>query len=103
MGAAKGEVMHIVLFKWKPEARQEEIERVMEALRELPEKIPGIQELTCGENFCERAQGFQHGLVVRFTDRAALDAYGPHPAHQEVVQSLILPLRESVLALDYEI
>jgi hypothetical protein len=103
MGPAKGEVMHVVLFKWKPEATPEQIERVMEALRELPEKIPGIRELTCGENFCERAQGFQHGLVVRFADRAALDAYGPHPAHQEVVQSLILPLRESVLALDYEI
>jgi hypothetical protein len=41
-------------------------------------------------------------LVVRFTDRAALEAYGPHPEHQRVLQNFINPIRADTLALDYE-
>ncbi len=96
-------IVHIVLFKWKEETAPEAIARVMKNLRGLKEKIPGIIELSCGENFSERAKGFQHGLVVKFSDRPALDVYQPHPAHQEVVQNLIKPIAAEIIALDYEI
>ncbi len=75
----------------------------MESLRGLKEQIPGIIDLSCGENFSERGKGFEHGLLVKFSDRSALDAYQPHPAHQEVVQNLIKPIAADVLALDYEV
>lgn len=96
-------IEHIVLFKWKPEATPSQKEAVLAALRELPRRIPGIAYLSCGMNFCDRSQGFETGLVVRFEDRAALEAYGPHPAHQEVVQNVINPIRDQVIAVDYEI
>ena len=41
--------------------------------------------------------------MIRFKDRAALDAYLPHPAHVVVVETHVKPLSEGVLALDYEI
>ena len=96
-------IEHIVLFKWQETATPEAIEAAVTELRALKGKIECIVDLSCGVNFSERAQGFTHGLVVRFTDRAALDAYGPHPAHQHVVQNFILPIRADILALDYEI
>ena len=96
-------IEHIVLFRWKPEATPAQVRQVVEGLRALRENIPGILDLTCGENFSSRARGFKHGLVVRLADRAALEAYGPHPAHQHVVQSFINPIREDILAFDYEI
>ena len=96
-------VEHIVLFKWKPEATPEAITQAVEGLRGLKDKISGIVDLSCGENFSDRSQGFTHGLVVRFTDRAALEAYGPSEAHQHVVQNYIMPIRADVLAVDYEI
>jgi hypothetical protein len=34
--------------------------------------------------------------------RQALSEYSPHPMHQEVVKSLILPNVDDVLAVDYE-
>ena len=37
--------------------------------------MPGITELTIGENFTDRAKGYTHGLIVTLTGRAALDAY----------------------------
>ncbi len=95
-------VEHIVLFKWKPEATPEQIAQAADGLRELKGMVPNILDLSVGENFTERAKGFTHGLVVRFPDKAALDVYGPHPAHQHVVQTLINPIREDILALDYE-
>ena len=102
MSLPNAPIVHVVLFKWKPDATPEQIERVMQGLSALKSRVPGIVDLVCGTNFCDRAQGYTHGLVVRFTDRAALDAYGPHPAHQEVVQNLILPIRETTLAFDFE-
>jgi len=95
-------VEHLVLLKWNAEARPERIEAALDGLRALKGQIPGILDLTCGHNFSDRAQGFHAGLLVRFTDRAALDAYLPHPAHQRVVQDLLNPIREETIALDYE-
>ncbi len=96
-------IEHLVLFQWKPEAPAKAIAQAMTALRALKGQIPGIVDLTCGENFSPRSQGYTHALTVRLTDRAALDAYGPHPAHQRVVQEFIAPIRGSVLSLDYQI
>lgn len=95
-------VEHIVLFKWKAEATPEQIATAIAGLAGLKEQVPNILDLTVGENFTDRGQGFTHGLVVRFPDKAALEVYGPHPAHQHVVQNFINPIRDNVLALDYE-
>ena len=95
-------IEHLVLFQWKPEASAEAIAQVMTALRALKGQISGIVDLTCGENFSPRSQGYTHALTVRFEDRAALETYGPHPAHQRVVQEMIAPIRGMVLSVDYE-
>jgi hypothetical protein len=96
-------IEHIILFRWAEGASPEAIESAMTELGKLKGKIPGIVDLTCGENFSERAKGYTHGLVVRFADRAALDVYGPHPDHQRVVQQFINPIRGDTLGFDYEI
>ena len=97
------QIMHIVLFQWNAEANEEAIDQAITGLLALKDKIPGILELTCGRNFSDRSKNFTHGLVVHFTDRAALETYGPHPEHQHVVQNYINPIRADVLAFDYEI
>lgn len=95
-------VEHIVLFKWNEATTPDILTTILAALRELPSKIDGIVDLTCGDNFSNRSQGFTHGLVVRFADRAALDAYGPHPEHQAVVQNLIRPNVAETVVVDFE-
>ena len=96
-------IEHIVLFRWTPQATGEQVEQAMTGLRALKATVPGIADLTCGANFSDCSQGYTHGLVVRLTDRAALEAYGPHPAHQRVVQEFINPIRADALAFDFEI
>ena len=95
-------VEHILLMRWTEKASQEAIDRVLVELRGLKGKIPGIVEVSCGANFSERSKGYTHGMVMRFKDRASLDAYAPHPEHQRVVQNFINPIRGDVVVLDYE-
>jgi hypothetical protein len=96
-------VEHVVLFKLKPETTEEQKSAAIEALKSLKEQIGGIVGLTCGRNFSERSQGYEIGLVVRFRDRAALEAYLPHSAHRGAVEQYIHPIRQDVIVVDYEI
>ena len=95
-------VEHLVLFKVKAGTSEEAIEAMQQALRDLQEAIPGVMEITVGANFSERSQGFTHGLLVRFENRAALDVYTPHSAHEDARNTYILPIVEDVLVVDYE-
>lgn len=95
-------IEHIVLFKWQETASEEQINQALTELNALKNKIPSIVDLSCGKNFSERNQGFQHGLIVRFNDRSSLDAYFPHPSHQEVVNHYIRPILADILSIDYE-
>lgn len=95
-------IEHIVLFKWQESASNEAIATAIASLQEMKGKIPTIVDLSCGENFCDRARGYTHGLVVRFRDRAGLEVYQLHPLHQDIVEKCIKPIVAEVLALDYE-
>ena len=97
------QVMHVVLLQWNQGTAPETVERAFHELRALKGVIPGVLELTCGANFTDRAKGYTHGIVVLFANRAALDAYLPHPEHQRVVQEFINPIRADALAMDYEL
>ena len=96
-------IEHIVLFRWKADATPEQVAGAVEALRGLKDAIPGVVALACGADFSGRAQGYTHALVIRFTDRAALAAYGPHPAHRAAVETQIRPILEAVLDFDFEV
>jgi len=95
-------VEHILLMKWTEEASQAAIDNALAELRGLKGEIAGVVGVSCGANFSDRAKGYTHGLVMRFTDRAALEAYYPHPEHQRVVQNFVNPIRADILVIDYE-
>ncbi len=94
-------VEHIVLVKFKPEVSEAEKEELRQMMLAMQGRIPGIVELSAGHSFTNRHQGYTLGLVVRFTDRAALEAYGPHPVHAPV-KARVQQLAEDVVVVDYE-
>ena len=95
-------VERILLLRWPEEARQEAMDSALAELRGLQGTIAGVADVSCGAHFSDVAPGDTHGRVVRVTDRAALEAYGPHPEPQRVVQHGINPMRTEMLALDDE-
>lgn len=100
--SAAKKVAHHVWFGWKEGTSAETIEKTMEELRALKDKIPEIVEIHCGSNFTQRAPGFTHGLTVILKDKASLPVYADHPEHQRVLNEHIKPHLEKVQALDYE-
>ena len=99
-----GTLRHIVVFKYKPGATEEQIKQVMDAFVALKTKIPGIVSIEHGVNNSpeKRNLGFTHVYQVTFTNAAARDAYLPHPAHKEFGALLgKLGVLEDVFVVDY--
>ena len=71
-------IERVLLLRWTEAASREAIDTALVELRRLKDKIPGIVDVSCGKNFSDRSKGYTHGLVLRFTDWAALAAYSPH-------------------------
>lgn len=101
-------IRHIVLMRCKPEASQEEIERVFAALAALKDTIPGILAFEAGENNSPEGvnRGYTHGFTMDFTDEQARDTYLPHPEHEKVkvqIGQILDTSSDSVLVVDFPI
>lgn len=93
-------VNHQVWIKFRPEIDDAAIESHATALRALQQRVPGVQSISVGRNFTDRANGYNFGICVILDDRAALKAYAVHPYHVEVATAL---RRDGeIMALDYE-
>jgi hypothetical protein len=92
--------IHMFAFRWKPGVTDEQKQRVIDEIRKLQGQIPGLTETWVGTNISPRGQGYELGGVMKFADKASLDAYGPHPVHQKLL-SWLVPLIEPV-EVDFE-
>lgn len=93
---------HVVLFQFKPETTDKQVEEITSAFAGLPGKIDAIVDFEWGTDVSveNKAGGFTHGFLVTFRDEKGRDAYLPHPAHQEFVK-LVGPHVKKVLVFDY--
>jgi hypothetical protein len=93
---------HVVLFKFKDSSSAEDIQRVVDAFRKLPEAIPQIASFEYGVNNSPENlnDGFTHSFLVTFRSAADRDAYLPHEAHRAFVE-VLKPHLDRVLVIDY--
>jgi hypothetical protein len=101
-GKRVGMYIHTFLFQWQLSVTAEMKERAAREVLGLQGQIPGLLETSYGGNISPRSQGFTHGGVMKFRDKAALDGYFAHPVHQKLVDWL-MPLLKLAAELDYEI
>ena len=82
--------VHLVLIKLKPGiARNDPRVRAWQAqFAALERKVKGVTRFEHGWNTTDRPIAYDYGINMAFATRADLDAYGPHPAHQDVVAKL---------------
>ncbi len=93
-------VEHIVWVRFKPGIGDSRIAEHMANLMSLPDRVPGIVSLRLGENFTDRADGYTHGMIITFHDRAGLYTYAAHPEHVPVADAL--ECDADLLAMDFE-
>jgi heme-degrading monooxygenase HmoA len=101
--AEEGKVLrHIVMYKFKPETTQAQIQEVIDAFAGLPKKIDTIVGYEAGSNVSKegKSEGFTHVFVVTFKSEADLAAYIVHPAHEAYVK-VVKDKREKVVVFDY--
>ena len=84
-----GSVFHVFAFQWKPDATEEQKGRARKAIAAFQGQIPGLLETHVGPNISPRGKGYTFGGIMRFKDKAALDAYVQHPAHQALLVWLV--------------
>ena len=92
-------VQHIVWMTLKDPQAKEAMTEVLAGIESL-RNLPGVLDISTGENFTERAMGCTHGAVITLESREALDAYISHPDHQRV--GALIRAQCDLLALDYE-
>ena len=92
---------HIVLFKFKPETTDAQIQQLAEGLGGLPHIIDDILEFRFGRDVIRSERSYDLGLVSSFDDRDALQRYQVHPEHQKVVAH-VKEIASSVVAVDFE-
>jgi lysophospholipase L1-like esterase len=93
---------HFVLFKFKDNAKADQVQAVVDAFGALPRKINTIIDFEMGTDVGVemRANGFTHGFMVTFADEKGRETYLPHPAHEEF-KKLVGPVIDKVLVFDY--
>ena len=90
-------ITHVVLFKFKPETTDAEVQQLAEGLGNLPQQIEEIREFRFGSDVI-RSDDF--GLVSSFDDLDALQRYQVHPDHQKVVAQ-VKAITSGVVAVDF--
>jgi Stress responsive A/B Barrel Domain len=93
-------VIHTFAFRWKPGVTADQKQQAIVAIRKLQGQIPGLLETWVGENVSPRSQGYELGGVMKFVDRAALEAYSDYPVHRELL-TWLMPLIEPI-EVDFE-
>ena len=94
-------VEHLVFLKLKKDVTDDEYHKIISSLKELPSKIDVIERLKVGRNFSQRNQGYGIGLSVTLSDETSLEIYRDHPDHVEILENMIKPCLEDVIAIDF--
>ncbi len=98
-----GKVMkHVVMFKFRADAPQADINRVCDAFAELPNQIKTIISYEAGSDisFENLNQGYKHCFIVTFANAEDRDAYLVDEAHQEFVK-MLRPYVDGALVVDF--
>ncbi|MGI6456515.1 MAG: Dabb family protein [bacterium] len=97
-----GVLRHVVCFKFKDDAPQEQVDQVVQAFADLKNKIPQIVDFEWGTNNSPENlnQDFTHCFLLTFKSEEDRDAYLPHPDHKAFGRQLG-PVLDKVFVIDY--
>ncbi len=93
---------HVVMFQFNEEVSKAQVTEVEDAFMALQGKIDTIVDIEYGTNVSpeELNDGLTHCFLVTFKNKAGLEVYLPHAAHQKFVE-LVKPRLEKVMVIDY--
>ena len=94
---------HVVMFRWKPDTRPEQLAALERALGEMPRTCPTIRRYRFGRGLGLQEGGFDFAIVADFDDAAGWRAYWANDAHQKLVAEHVRPIVQERAAVQFEL
>lgn len=100
--AGSKKLYHVVSFKFKADAKKEQVDEVVNAFRDLKKKIKVIKEFSWGTNVSpeKHDKGFTHAFILSFNSEKDRDDYLVHPDHK-AFGKIVGPVLADVFVVDY--
>ena len=95
-------IRHVVMFRWTPEATQEQKQRVTTELARLPALVPTLRAYHLGADLGLNPGNFDFAVAADFDDAEGYLAYRDHPEHRAIVAEFIQPIVTERAAVQYE-
>jgi len=80
--------IHIAIFKWKSGVARDAIDDALLLIESLARKVPGILDISVGDNTSKYSEGYSHVVLVRGESQEAINAYRHHPDHERAAAIL---------------
>jgi len=93
-------IKHIVLLKFKKDAKESGIGGLEKKLGALPGEIPEIKSYEFGRDVVRSERSYDFALVSVFEDTESLKRYQIHPRHQEVLKA-VKEMCDRVIVADF--
>ncbi len=85
-------IVHVVLFEPRVDLAQADRARLLEDLQHAAAAIPSVRRFRIGRRLRHGLPGYEQGMekdyqyaaVIEFDDRAGLETYLRHPAHEAI-------------------
>jgi hypothetical protein len=88
-------IRHIAVFRWKPEATDEQKALVATELAKLPAIVAAIRSFVIGPDAGITPGNAEFAVTADFDDEAAFLAYRDDPTHRAIIAEHITPIMES--------
>ncbi len=93
-------IIHIVMFKFKDENKDSNMQTVKAELNNLISKVPTLKSMEVGVNFSKEDRAFDLSLYSTFDTKEDLNTYATHEEHLKVVK-LIKEVATESKVVDY--
>lgn len=94
---------HVVLFRWLPDAKPEDVAALESGLRRMPDLVPEIRRYEMGPDVGLIDGAYDFALVAEFDDEEGYRAYADHRDHRELVTELVGPILDRMARVQYEV
>lgn len=96
-------IRHVVLLTLKRDAPAEAADTIVAALKGLVGSVASIRDYQAGVDMGISPGNATVAATATFDDLAGYLEYRDHPAHRAVIEQVIDPVRESRVAIQFEI
>ena len=93
-------VVHIVMFKFKEQDKEQNLAVVADRLNALVDLVPTLKSMEVGIDFNQTQRAFDMSIYTTFDSKEDLKEYAVHPEHLKVVE-LIKEVTSESKVVDY--